>query len=629
MSTMAEDRPLRKLDPLLRLAVAQAGNEKVADLFKFQESAGLAPTNLRDMPIGLQSLTARLSPQSARGVFETDAVPVLIEATSSKAIAASLKELGIRSEDISPSAVTAMVPRSSLEKVSNLKEVHFVEASTRLQPHCDLAHVASGLVRNGVRQVRETGKGVLVGVIDTGIDTLHPAFRVNGNPRVVDYLDQHGGTLFSAAQIQDGTAANVAPDKEGHGTHVAGIAAGNGDGSGSLAFAGTAPEADLAVVRTTFDTADIARGIKHIFEVAAARQQPCVVNLSLGGHFGGHDGTTILERTIDQLSGPGRIVVASAGNDGSSQLHAELDIPKGAGTPGRAVADFRVVSRRIGTTLVGLLDLQLWCQREDQLKVSVRCPSGEVIVLNEGEQVNADRNSFRVSGVHSRGVYNDDHVYTVRVVCIPEETWLSGWSVIAEEAAPGSAPVGKLHGWILMRDMGNFVSGHTRTHLVAMPGTAYSAICVGSFASRREWESEDDNAVPTALGGIRLGDVSYFSSPGPARDGNTKPEISAPGQYLIAPLSGEATPDHVPHWLRVKGLQYTAMQGTSMAAPYVSGAVALLLERFPDMDWAEAKRRLIRSVAQNGFTGSCWNLRWGFGVLDLPRLLAVDPGPSV
>jgi len=83
--------------------------------------------------------------------------------------------------------------------------------------------------------------------------------------------------------------------------------------------------------------------------------------------------------------------------------------------------------------------------------------------------------------------------------------------------------------------------------------------------------------------------------------------------------------EEVPNWFRVTRSQYTALQGTSMAAPYVTGALALLLEKDPTIDSAEAKRRLIKSAKQDSFSGPCWNPKWGYGKVDVEKLLSVEP----
>lgn len=120
-------------------------------------------------------------------------------------------------------------------------------------------------------------------------------------------------------------------------------------------------------------------------------------------------------------------------------------------------------------------------------------------------------------------------------------------------------------------------------------------------------------------------DISHFSSPGPTRDGGNKPEVAAPGQWLISTLSSATPISALPSWLRIDGADYVALQGTSMAAPFTTGALALLLEKDAGIDWAEAKRRIIKSTRQDLQTRPCWNRRWGFGKLDVERLLTVEP----
>ena len=122
-------------------------------------------------------------------------------------------------------------------------------------------------------------------------------------------------------------------------------------------------EADLAVVKTTFATDKVAAAVAHIFELAGQRRQPCVINLSLGNHFGGHDGSTVAERTIDQLAGAGRLVVVSAGNEGGDALHASTVLTPGssksaAGEMGREflrlLTDLHQTITRLDVVLVWL-----------------------------------------------------------------------------------------------------------------------------------------------------------------------------------------------------------------------------------------------------------------------------------
>ncbi len=576
-----------------------------------------------------RTLASRLSRPATKALMKRQLVPVLIETENFDAAAPAIAEIAHDTTRVSASTVVARVPMSRLSEIAAAAGVRYVEASVQLAPHCDLAHGSAGLVTAGARTVPQRGAGVLVGVVDTGIDTTHEAFWNGATPRIVHYLDQTANDrTYDAAQVKSGASA-ASQDTIGHGTHVSGIAAGNGRGSAGSQFAGVAPAADIAVVKTTFDTGDIAKGIARIFEVASQRNQPCVVNLSLGGHFGAHDGSSVLERVIDQQSGPGRIVVASAGNEGDARMHAGTVLVRDDANAARWVARFELRARMVDNQNVGLLAVQVWHQREDRLKVELRSPNGQLFAPPPNGDLEVDRTVFYVQCSHQTARYSGDHCTTFTIVTEPDNKWLAGWSIIVTEdrtvAGTSTVNVGTVHAWILDRDMGGFNEGFTRSHLVGMPGTAYSAITVASYATRRAWTSVDPDLPDVELDAVNLEDASYFSSPGPTRDGDTKPEVCAPGQWLIAPLSQDADPREMPDWLQLPGRRYAALQGTSMAAPYVTGAVALLLEKNPTMDWAEVKRRLIKSTRQDRFTLPCWNPRWGYGKIDVARLLTVEP----
>jgi hypothetical protein len=297
--------------------------------------------------------------------------------------------------------------------------------------------------------------------------------------------------------------------------------------------------------------------------------------------------------------------------------------------PARWVSKFSLNKQELAPgELGGLLRVQVWHQREDSIVIRLRAPNGEFFQPPLNGNIEVDRSVFVVQASHQIAVYSGDNVTTFLVLTAPTQQWLSGWSIVAEEDRSGGksgVEVGAIHAWIQDRDMGGFTTGQVQSYLVGMPGTAYSAITVGSYATRNQWSSVDPGQSNVVLDAVNLEDISYFSSMGPARDGDTKPEICAPGQWLISALSSTAAQDHVPDWTRLPGAQYAAMQGTSMSAPYVTGALALLLEKDGTIDWAEAKRRLIKSARQDGFTAPCWNPRWGYGKLDIERLLTIEP----
>ena len=585
--------------------------------------------SVSNLSIGRQCVLAQSSRKAAAAFERDDVVPVLID-TADRTVEQTIKAWGGTSRRLSASTIVARAPRTRLAAIARMAAVNYVEANTKLRPHCDLAHASARLSAvAGARTVPERGRHVLIGVVDTGIDASHPAFQAGGKTRLVEYHDQITGKTYSPAEINRGDA-DQAPDEIGHGTHVAGIAAGNGAGAAQSRYAGVAPEAELAIVKTTFDSTDIADAVARIFEIAKRRKRDCVVNLSLGGHAGPHDGSSVIERTIDQLcDAPGRIVVASAGNEGDTRVHAGTVLKRGTPEPARWVADIEVTSQVVDGTLMGLLFVQVWHKHEDHLVVRLRSPNGEMFAAPAAGRQETDRGTFAVSAEHQIAPYSGDNSTTFGIFTIPENKWLKGWSVVVEEVrkddkTPGVL-VGAVHAWIPDESMGFFKDGFGRGYLVGMPGTSFSAVTVASYATRGAWKSADPTRPDVTMPAVNLENISYFSSPGPNRDRLNKPEVAAPGQWLISALSSQASEDEMPPWLRMPGSPYAALQGTSMAAPYVAGAIALLLERHPHLYWSEVKRRLIKSTREDEFTYPCWNERWGWGKMNVERLLGVDP----
>ncbi|HEX6717176.1 MAG TPA: S8 family serine peptidase [Pyrinomonadaceae bacterium] len=611
---------IAKIDPLLTQLLPRTDKtirEIVTDWRARDLSAGFTPDSLMGEAVEVQCLMADMSDTAEQRLFEDNRINVLVSADDAEALAKEIDEWNdAEARPLSHSTLKVSVAPNNVTRLAVLENVRYIEASVKLELHCDLAHVSSNLYQSATRTVPQTGNGVLVGIVDSGIDTDHPAFIVNGATRILYYHDQITKQTYLADDINKGT---VTPhDDRGHGTHVAGIAAGNGDIG--TPYAGVAPAADLAVVKTTLESADVAAAIQDIFRFADERGQPCVVNLSLGAHRGAHDGSNVMERTIDDLSGSGRIVVTSAGNAGTSRIHASTVLT--VGKSNRWVADFELTLQLINEQTFGDLEVLIWNQHEDKIDVSLRSPNGDLFTAPQQNDQEFTKTVFKVVASHRIAAYSGDHQTSFRIITLAKPELLTGWSVIVQGV---DVQVGAVHAWIVDTKMGAFTSGNTQSHLVGMPGTAYSAITVASYATRRNWLSADPQNLKVAYNTITLEDISYFSSPGPTRDGDTKPEIAAPGQYLIAPLSSHAPLSAVPTRMRMKNCQYAASQGTSMAAPYVTGAIALLLEKAPAIDWAEAKRRLIKSCRQDSFTSFGWNPKWGYGKINIRRLLEVEP----
>ena len=196
-----------------------------------------------------------------------------------------------------------------------------------------------------------TGAGVVVGIVDRGIDLDHPGFKhIDGRTRIAELWDQgldpllpnesfpagrSYGVGWTASDIDAGHASRHAASS--HGTQVAGIAAGNGRDAGgtSTTYVGMAPDADLVVVALEApggisNSAHVVDAVDFVIRAAGRLQRPCVINLSLGEPTGAHNGTSQVETMLASYIAAGHVVVKSAGNDGDNGSHAAGDVPAGA-----------------------------------------------------------------------------------------------------------------------------------------------------------------------------------------------------------------------------------------------------------------------------------------------------------
>lgn len=218
---------------------------------------------------------------------------------------------------------TGIVALDGVEAVSEDPVVERLVAARHLRLLMDVAPA-----KVGVPALRHAsglaGRGVVVGTVDSGIEGAHPDFA----GRVLRIWDQTvagPGVAESGYGLElTGALLEASRDTIGHGTHVAGIAAG-----ADPIFGGVAPESELVVVKTDLIDAHVADGVRYVFRVADEMGVPAVVNLSLGGQADPHDGSDPLSAIIDAASGPGRIVCCAAGNEGNDDIHAQVVVGEG------------------------------------------------------------------------------------------------------------------------------------------------------------------------------------------------------------------------------------------------------------------------------------------------------------
>ncbi len=505
---------------------------------------------------------------------------------------------------------TGIIPFKSLEVFSKEHEVKKIIPSHYVKPQMEVARGSVGfpLFQN---RTNLRGKGVVIGIIDTGIDPKHKAFS-GRLLRIWDQVLPGAGVPEGEYGVElTGNLILTSRDYHGHGTHVAGIAAGNDD-----TYGGLAPEGLIVAVKTDFMDAHIADGIRYIFRVADELHCAAVVNLSLGGHFDAHDGTDSLSLTIDDESGPGKIVCCAAGNEGNANIHAHA-----------YVKQQRTKTIRFTIPAATYWDdcsvgLNIWYPGRDRMAIAIRSPDGSrteyqgvipsgdperIYLLDEGKVTVVTPGPDPINGDHNIFVFVENPVRPT----LPVKPGV--WRI---QIRGDAIEDGTVDAWTLTSmDSEVIFTGTSVTDSIKIgsPGAAKRAITVGSYTTKVRWvdiEGKNQNVD------WDLHDISDFSSEGPLRDGTLKPDVTAPGAMITSALSSdsELTPrNQVSDSFRV-------MAGTSMSTPFVTGIIALLLERDPTLDPEGIKSLLKANSEIPHKSAGTFHKKWGYGLIHLDAI---------
>src|SRR5882724_1955248 len=524
--------------------------------------------------------------------------------------------------------ITIRTTRANIPKVSSAAEVADIAAgNTYMGPDVefeasDSAELSSDTVlptdERRPKDEAATGRGVVVGVVDWGFDFAHPDFRNrDGSTRILALWDQRGSKLPNSPQpfgygvVHDRDAINRALKQKDpyialgyhpadadtgigcHGTHVLSIAAGSG---GEARPAGIAPEADLVVVHNApWDEVDTGRlgdsvtlleGIDFIARTAGNR--PWVINLSMGRHGEQHDGSTLIEQGLDAAirSAPGRAVCLSAGNYFNKRIHASGQL--------RPTQERKLVWEIVAGKPT-YNQLEFWYSWQDKFELAVQSPDGSITARARI----GDRAKFMVGGKEVGNVYHrtqepnnlDNHITVYLYKDAPTGDWeitLIGVDVID----------GRYHAWV-ERDVSCPKCQSRLRPEDADPKSTTGTICNGR---RTLAVGAYDKHDPE----MRLG---HFSSVGPTRDGRLKPDLCAPGVSVLAARSAPRK-KHEPVQL------LTRMSGTSMAAPHVTGTVALMFQAAPRMLRIEETHNLLLQSVRKVSVPEDIPERIGIGFLD-------------
>ena len=552
-----------------------------------------------------------------------------------------LEAAGARVRTAVPGVFTAWIPLDRVDAVAAIAGVSRIEGAEIDQVSNDMGTIAAGAAAfraAGPTFTGLNGAGVIVGNVDTGVDYDHDDFKdALGHTRILKIWDQTSavgpapagfdyGREWTAAQID--ALTSTAGDTHGHGTHTMGTAAGDGsavaDGSApAFTYAGMAPMSDLIVVdgSTTgsFSRTQMADGVSYIFQQATAFGKPAVVNVSIGSQSGPKDGTDAFEQTVDALSGPGKIVVLSAGNDRNLPLHAEW-------FPGNPNPTMSISST---ATSARFVVIRGYYEATEQHNVTITTPSGAVVGpvalggISGGYPgpLTPNGNVYVENGVTLTST-GDKLVY-IELNAANGATISGSWTFTYTPVVIGAAG-GEVDMWRTSTSGGagstyNFVVGNQPgEEIINAIATGVNTIAAGAWVSRQTWVDCSGGGV--TFGQPAAGNLANFSSPGPTRDGRIKPDVAGPGTAIISARTGDvagvcATPD-----LDVGGLTHTASQGTSMSAPHVSGAVALLFQKYGALTPTQVRTILHDRAIVDGFVtafGAAPNKDFGWGKLAL------------
>lgn len=471
--------------------------------------------------------------------------------------------------------------------------------------------------------LRETGRGVVVGVIDWGIDFAHPAFLDSaGQSRILAIWDQRDPVLGGASRppqpygygqvhrtarinraLRGGTPYQTLGYHPGdadagtgaHGTHVCDIAAGSPRGNGE---GGLAPEADIVFVHLAADRlsglSDLGNSVRIIEAVdfinRIAGDRPCVINMSLGRQGGAKSGLSLVERALDAFaeSRANACIVQSAGNYFMSGCHASGTLRPGG---------VRTLSWMIKRGDPTENEMEIWYSNRDKLRVTLSAPGLDIsATAGLGEtRILRDARGHEIARLYNRAFEPNTDSHNCNIF-IRAKAPAGEWMIRVE----GEQIVdGRFDAWIERDSAGR--RGQSSFTLRDIDTTA----TIGSIAT-------GFNGLSVGAAHERGGRLipAPFGSSGPTRDGRTKPDLVAPGLRVLAARS-------VPRETWQPQMLNTRMSGASQASPYVAGCVALCLEAGQGaLTFHDIRKAVIGSCRRPRGLDVSSRLRLGAGMID-------------
>uniref|UniRef100_UPI004025BC77 S8 family peptidase n=1 Tax=Prevotella sp. TaxID=59823 RepID=UPI004025BC77 len=556
----------------------------------------------------------------------------------------SWQQLGVTPIAENANTATVRLTLDALQRLAKQQGVEYIQITSGATQMLNLARLEAGTdqIHKGTDLPQAyTGEGVVVGVVDAGFDYMHAAFRrpADGALRIKRVWEQSATTLDGAsapAKYGYGIELNTPEliekaqgdsDSNSHGTHVAAIAAGS-DAYKDGAYVGNAPDADIVLVALDLNTstnADISNAVQYIFDYADEVGKPCVVNLSLGNQDGPHDGTSTFDTMTDAMQGPGRLIVGAAGNHRTDAFHIDHTFATADAAPLRTFVKYKVAP----SNSVSGGTIEIWGEKGVDFTVDIAAYS-----------------TFNKKDARSTTVYPAEGVTDVDFGKYATGTWKVASEVsplngkphvvltsaltsirnnyaIALTVTPKTA--GRVNIWsdntylaLESRDIEGFSAPDAASStLCEIGGTGKRILTVGSYTTRNEYTT---NGGQQATLQETVGDLSSFSSYGPTVDGRMKPNITAPGCFIISAVSNNDASGNLMYAEYNENFgrynQYGYMQGTSMASPFVAGIVATWLQAYPQLTPEQLHEIVQNTARKDSFTATAPDSNWGYGKIN-------------